>query len=317
MLGLFASVLLHELAHAAVGAWFKIRTLEIVMFPIGGLSRMERRLRPVEELWISLAGPAGEPAGGVWHLLVHVASTKQTISVQPSDLLHPSGGKLLPLFGFANLLLAGFNLVPAFPMDGGRLLRALLSSCAPRTKPLASPPGWGAWWRSAWDLYGLVAGEFMLVFFAFFIWLGAAQESAAAHRADADQRNSGARRDDHRIPHSGTRRHRSRRRESAALHLAAGFSGDARRRGDRTARPQFAAEGARPRKVRTLTSRASWIATTSRSSPPPTWPRLLPLMARPAAARWCMDGSRLVGLLTTDNLSEFLLLRRFGMEPVV
>jgi len=57
ILGLFASVLLHEGAHAALAAAFKIRTVEIVMFPIGGLSRMERRLRPVEELWISVAGP--------------------------------------------------------------------------------------------------------------------------------------------------------------------------------------------------------------------------------------------------------------------
>jgi Zn-dependent protease len=107
ILGLFASVLLHEVAHAAVGAGFKIRTLEIVMFPIGGLSRMERRLRPMEELWISMAGPLANLLVAV-AIFVYVASTKQSISVQPSDLLHPSSGKLLALFGFANLLLAGF-----------------------------------------------------------------------------------------------------------------------------------------------------------------------------------------------------------------
>src|SRR6476619_6387827 len=110
ILGLFASVLLHEVAHAAVGAGFKIRTLEIVMFPIGGLSRMERRLRPVEELWISLAGPLANFLMAVG-IFVYVAYTKQPISVQPSDLLHPSGGKLLALLGFSNLLLAGFNMV--------------------------------------------------------------------------------------------------------------------------------------------------------------------------------------------------------------
>src|SRR6478736_4463305 len=58
LLGLLASVLLHELAHAGVAARVGVRTLEIVMFPIGGLSRLERRLRPVEELWVALAGPA-------------------------------------------------------------------------------------------------------------------------------------------------------------------------------------------------------------------------------------------------------------------
>jgi len=91
VLGLFASVLLHEAAHAGVGAWFKIRTVEIVMFPIGGLSRLERRLRPVAEVWICLAGPVANllVAAGVF---CYVIATKQTISVQPSDLLHPSGG---------------------------------------------------------------------------------------------------------------------------------------------------------------------------------------------------------------------------------
>jgi len=130
ILGLFASVLLHEAAHAAVGAGLKIRTVEIVMFPIGGLSRMERRLRPREEMWISMAGPLANLLVAVG-IFLYVAHTKQTISVQPSDLLHPSGGKLLSLLGFANLMLAGFNLVPAFPMDGGRLLRALLSFVRP------------------------------------------------------------------------------------------------------------------------------------------------------------------------------------------
>src|SRR5580692_4763787 len=57
LIGLFASVLLHEMAHAFVGSRFGVRTTEIVMFPIGGLSRMERMLRPSEELWTSLAGP--------------------------------------------------------------------------------------------------------------------------------------------------------------------------------------------------------------------------------------------------------------------
>ena len=57
LLGLLVSVLLHEMAHAFVASRFKVKTLEIVMFPIGGLARMERTLRPAEEFWISLSGP--------------------------------------------------------------------------------------------------------------------------------------------------------------------------------------------------------------------------------------------------------------------
>ena len=207
---------------------FKIRTLEIVMFPIGGLSRMERRLRPVEELWISLAGPLANLVVAVG-IFWYVASTKQPISMQPSDLLHPSGGKLLPLFGFANLLLAGFNLVPAFPMDGGRLLRALLTFMRPEDEATRIAAWMGRVVAFSLGLYGLVTGEFMLVFFALLHLAGRRSGKRRRDRADADQRDSGPRRDDHGIPSSGTWRHGARRRESSALHFAAGFSGDARR----------------------------------------------------------------------------------------
>src|SRR5580704_19020653 len=126
VLRLFRRLLLHEVAHAAMRSRFKTRSPATVMFPIGGVSRMQRRLLPREETWISLAGPLANLLVALG-IFLYVASTKQPINVQPSDLLHPSSGKLLPLIGFANLLLAGFNLIPAFPMDGGRLLRALLS----------------------------------------------------------------------------------------------------------------------------------------------------------------------------------------------
>jgi len=62
LMGLLASVLVHELAHAGLASRLRVRTLEIVMFPIGGLARLERRLRPSEELWITLAGPAANLA---------------------------------------------------------------------------------------------------------------------------------------------------------------------------------------------------------------------------------------------------------------
>src|SRR5579871_4538087 len=57
VLGILLSVLLHELGHALMAAHFNIRTVEVVMFPIGGLSRMQRSLRPSEEFWVSLTGP--------------------------------------------------------------------------------------------------------------------------------------------------------------------------------------------------------------------------------------------------------------------
>src|SRR5580692_2925871 len=95
LLGLFASVLLHEMAHATVANAFGVKTTEIVMFPIGGLSRMERALRPTEELWISLAGPAVNllVAAG---LFTYLYSSHQPMPRGVSDLLRPTDVGALP-----------------------------------------------------------------------------------------------------------------------------------------------------------------------------------------------------------------------------
>jgi len=314
VLGLFASVLLHELAHAAVGSWFKIRTLEIVMFPIGGLSRLERRLRPVEELWISLAGPLVNlvvALGIFWY----VASIKQPISIHPSDLLHPSGGNLLPLFGFANLMLAGFNLVPAFPMDGGRFLRALLTFLQPEDEATRIAAWMGRVVAFSLGLYGLVTGEFMLVFFAFFIWLGAAQESAAATGRTLTNGipvRAAMITEFHHLKHGDTVR------DAANLLLSTSQQDFPVMHGDEVIGlldrnrllKALAAEG--PEAYVAGVMDRDYLAL----EPAADLAETLPLMARGRCAL-VQDGDRLVGLLTTDNLSEFLLLRRFGMEPVV
>src|SRR6185436_10698248 len=130
LVGSLASVLLHELGHAVVASRFGIRTTEIVMFPIGGLSRMERPLPPTAEIWVALAGPLVNLllAAG---LFAYMVSSHQAVPVLASDLLHPTGKSALALLLYGNILLAVFNLLPAFPMDGGRILRALLSYVRP------------------------------------------------------------------------------------------------------------------------------------------------------------------------------------------
>src|SRR2546423_6782023 len=117
ILALFGSVLLHELGHAAVARHFGIRTMEIVMFPIGGVSRPERPPKAREELWIALAGPAvnlliaATIAGWAW----------RTHALAPlSELLEPTDANLAQRIGMGNLLLAAFHILPAYPMDGGR-----------------------------------------------------------------------------------------------------------------------------------------------------------------------------------------------------
>src|SRR5260370_30542069 len=124
ILGLIVSVLLHELGHAFVSSRYGIRTLEIVMFPIGGVARLERPAKPKEEFWIALTGPlvnlliAGSIFGAFY--LQHKAVDLFAFD-QPSD------SNVIDRIALGNLILASLNLLPAFPMDGRGMLRAVLS----------------------------------------------------------------------------------------------------------------------------------------------------------------------------------------------
>src|SRR5260370_41949245 len=97
-----------------------------------------------------------------------------------SEVLHSNDASALARLAFANLLLAGFNLLPGFPMDGGRILRALLSYIRPEAEATRISAWMGRLLAISMALYGLIAPEIMLVFFSYFIWRGADQENAAA-----------------------------------------------------------------------------------------------------------------------------------------
>ena len=105
LVGSLISVLLHEVGHAFVAARFGIRTIEIVMFPIGGLSRMERPLGPTAEVWVSLAGPLVNLllAGGIFGYLV---ASHQATPVSIQDLMRPSDKSVLSLLLYGNVVLA-------------------------------------------------------------------------------------------------------------------------------------------------------------------------------------------------------------------
>lgn len=103
---LFGSVALHELGHALMAARFGIRTRSITLYPFGGIAALEREPRGKAELWIALAGP-----------LVNVALAVGGLALMPWI---PGAG----VFAALNVGMAVFNLLPAFPMDGGRVARA-------------------------------------------------------------------------------------------------------------------------------------------------------------------------------------------------
>ena len=313
LIGMLVSVLLHELAHALVASRFRVRTLEVVMFPIGGLPRMERALKPGEEIWISCAGPLVNAliAAGLFSYLI---GTHQPAVIRPSDLMQPNDVSLLGLLAFGNLLLVAMNLLPAFPMDGGRILRALLSYIRPEDEATRIASWMGRMLAIAMGLYGLLAAQFMLVFFALFVYLGAAMEGAAATGRTLT----------HGIPvrmammtEFHTLEHGKTVKDAANLLLATAQQDFPIVHGDQVVGllnrtgllKALAAEG--PDAYVAGVMDRDYLSL----DPENDLAEILPLMAQAGRCALVMDGEKLVGLLTTENLSEFLLLRRFGMEP--
>ena len=123
--GLFGSVVLHELGHALVARQYGVKTLDITLLPIGGTARLSRIPEvPSQEMLIALAGPA------VNFLLVGVLLTIRSLTADllPGGVVAESLNSSFVSLMWTNLVLGTFNLLPAFPMDGGRVLRAILAT---------------------------------------------------------------------------------------------------------------------------------------------------------------------------------------------
>ena len=172
---IFACVLLHELGHAFAAMRYGIRTRDITLLPIGGLARLERMPRqPSQELVVALAGPAVNVVIAVLiAAALLVTSTPWTLeTLDPLSLPWPV--RLMAI----NLLLVAFNILPAFPMDGGRVLRAILAMRLPyvRATDIAAWVGQGM--AVLFGLIGLLVNPF-LVLIALFVWVGAVFEAGA------------------------------------------------------------------------------------------------------------------------------------------
>jgi Zn-dependent protease/predicted transcriptional regulator len=178
ILAIFACVVLHEFGHALTAKRFGVVTRDITLYPIGGISSFESLPeKPGHELLISLAGPMVNVVIAVI-LWIYLSATGQVPDIASLDA-NRSTIDLPFLFSLfiANVMLAGFNLVPAFPMDGGRVLRALLSFVTNRARATAIAATIGQLLAIAFVFLGFFY-NFWLVFIGLFIFLGAGGEAA-------------------------------------------------------------------------------------------------------------------------------------------
>ena len=181
ILALFACVLLHEFGHALTAKRFGIKTRDITLLPIGGVARLERMPEePKQELWVTLAGPAVNVViAAVLYVLLTVTGT-----LAPLSTLTLTSGSFWERLMLFNVTLVIFNMIPAFPMDGGRALRALLAMRMDYTRATRIAAGLGQGIALLFGLVGLFGNPF-LIFIALFVWIGAAQESAMTQMKSA------------------------------------------------------------------------------------------------------------------------------------
>lgn len=177
-LAIFACVLLHEFGHALVARRFGIDTRRITLLPIGGVAELERSpTDPRAEMWIAAAGPAVNLA--IAAVLSLVAFTTGTFG--------GAGLASVVLTGLivANMMLALFNLIPAFPMDGGRVFRAWAQRRWGRLRATQIAAKLGRGLALGFGAWGLFNSNFVLVFVAVFVWLAARRELASVERLSA------------------------------------------------------------------------------------------------------------------------------------
>jgi len=185
---LFAAVTLHELGHSFQALRFGVKVQGITLMPMGGIAQMEDMPKePGKELRIAIAGPLVNFAIAGLLILVGIVLNAQTIITIP-ELIRSLGeanwAGMLAYLTAANLAIGVFNLIPAFPMDGGRVLRALLAMKFNYAQATSIAAKIGQGLALLGGLYGFMNGNWTLVLIAIFVWMGAGQEERNTRTTD-------------------------------------------------------------------------------------------------------------------------------------
>lgn len=177
IIAVFACVLLHELGHVFAARRYGIKTPDITLLPIGGVSRMERMPeKPVQELVVAIAGPLVNVA--IAGLILLVLGLRHEGLGSLAEIDNPHTGFFVRLAS-VNIFLVLFNILPAFPMDGGRVLRAALATRMPRPRATQIAASIGQGLAFVFGFLGLLYNP-LLIFIAIFVYLGAAAEAQDA-----------------------------------------------------------------------------------------------------------------------------------------
>ena len=170
---LFLCVLLHEFGHIFTARGFGVRTPDVILLPIGGVARLERiPEKPSEEFLIAIAGPAVNVV--IAMLLIVIGGAN--LSAGHLSMLESTNVSMIDRLAAVNLFLALFNLIPAFPMDGGRVLRALLAARFGYVRATEIAAMIGQWVAFVLGFLGLF-GNPLLIFIAIFVYLAASAEA--------------------------------------------------------------------------------------------------------------------------------------------